>query len=143
MFITIPLVFKGGEYFNWIVAVVGFCAFGWLAYSLCEEIDMTSSDVSLYISMGLGLTGGIVLAYAHKLSVFAIGAVAGAILFQFIHLHVAAYVNVDMEMYVYIPSIVIFSGLFGYMIWKCWKSLMGIVTSFVGGFFFASGLSYF
>jgi len=111
-------------------------------FSLCDQVMELESDVSLYVSLGVGVLGGLILSYAHKLSIFSTGAVAGAVVFQFVYIHVETYTNLDPEYYQYVIIVCVWSAICGYIVYKTYKFLLRGITAFLGGFMFASAISY-
>lgn len=139
---AVPLTFYGGAWFNWIIFFIGFCIVGYSVFSLCDQVMDLASDVSLYVSLGVGVLGGLILSYAHKLSIFSTGAVAGAVVFQFVYIHIETYTSFNPEYYQYVIIVCAWSGLCGYVVYKTYKFLLRGITAFLGGFMFASAISY-
>eukprot|EP00494_Astrolonche_serrata_P027194 UN27457 len=74
----------GGDYFNYVIFLIGFGLVGYLTYYLVDDVMELEEDLCLYISLGVGVAGGILLGMVHKLSVFSCGAIGGLLFTQFV-----------------------------------------------------------
>jgi len=139
------LAFYGEALFNIVIFGVGFVLSSQGSYYILKETqDKTDlkNDAVMYISLGIGVVGGALLVWLKKVAIILIGAVGGALLFNFLYGLTAysTHTHEDWIQYVVLGVGAVAGGVtMHYLV----KQLLRAVTAFVGGFFVASSVGYY
>lgn len=139
------LAFYGEALFNIVIFGVGFVLSSQGSYYLLKDTqDKThlKDNAVMYISLGIGIVGGAILVLLKKVAIVLMGAVGGALLFNFIYGLTAwsTHSHEDWIQYVVLGVGAVIGGItMHYLV----KQLLRAVTAFVGGFFVAASAGYY
>lgn len=142
---SLPMAFYGSSLWNYMVVVIGFLLGGYLTYGLlCEYGDQIGVDeqLTLWLSIGIGVALGVILVYLQKCAIFLFGAIGFTILGNIIYATIAIQLNWDND-YVHGGAIILCAIIGGCLMLWIFKQLLKAVTAFVGGYMAASAMSYF
>lgn len=140
MITTGPLVcFFGAKLFKYLVSVVGFLMGGYGSYFLFHKYqhDMhLADDGVLYISLTFALLAAITMFCLYNTGIFAIGALGGVLLGQFI----CQFTHVEFILHIILITACGLAG--GFVSFKLIEWVLKPVTAFVGAFMIASASDY-